>query len=92
VSIIFLFFCVSLRRAFRRFYPSLHLLHFFRRYWILIGYHCVVCSGQLCTDLEEIIQEQYHHQLFNVLIPTLEDPEARCVHLSLFSSPLSSSC
>ncbi|KAG5641749.1 hypothetical protein DXG03_004294 [Asterophora parasitica] len=33
--------------------------------------------GQLCTDLEEIIQEKYHRQLFAVLIPTLEDLEPR---------------
>ncbi|KAK7442735.1 importin subunit beta-3 [Stygiomarasmius scandens] len=31
------------------------------------------------TDLEEVIQEQYHQQLFLVLIPTLEDPEPRWV-------------
>ncbi|KAG6856072.1 hypothetical protein H0H87_007683 [Tephrocybe sp. NHM501043] len=43
-------------------------------------------SGQLCTDLEEVIQEQYHQQLFGVLIPALEDPEPRCV--SLPPSPL----
>ncbi|EMD36115.1 hypothetical protein CERSUDRAFT_156882 [Gelatoporia subvermispora B] len=35
------------------------------------------CIGQLCTDLEEVIQEQYHQQLFNALIPTLEAPEPR---------------
>ncbi|TFK68992.1 ARM repeat-containing protein [Pluteus cervinus] len=35
------------------------------------------CVGQLCTDLEEVIQELYHQQLFSVLIPALEDPEAR---------------
>ncbi|KAL0577237.1 importin subunit beta-3 [Marasmius crinis-equi] len=35
------------------------------------------CQGQLCTDLEEIIQEQYHEQLFSALIPTLEDPIPR---------------
>ncbi|EAU92069.1 RAN binding protein-like protein [Coprinopsis cinerea okayama7 len=33
--------------------------------------------GQLCTDLEEIIQEQYHPQLFPALIGALEDPEPR---------------
>ncbi|KAL0960293.1 hypothetical protein HGRIS_011920 [Hohenbuehelia grisea] len=32
---------------------------------------------RLCTDLEEIIQEKYHQQLFDVLIPTLEDTEPR---------------
>ncbi|KAG6834851.1 hypothetical protein H0H93_006907, partial [Arthromyces matolae] len=36
-----------------------------------------VVDGQLCTDLEEIIQERYHVQLFGVLIPALEDPEPR---------------
>ncbi|KAF9445877.1 ARM repeat-containing protein [Macrolepiota fuliginosa MF-IS2] len=35
------------------------------------------CVGQLCTDLEEVMQERYHQQLFSVLIPTLEDPEPR---------------
>ncbi|XP_006460617.1 hypothetical protein AGABI2DRAFT_220702 [Agaricus bisporus var. bisporus H97] len=35
------------------------------------------CVGQLCTDLEEVMQERYHQQLFTVLIPTLEDPEPR---------------
>ncbi len=34
-------------------------------------------SGQLCTDLEEVIQAQYHRQIFAVLIPTLEVPEPR---------------
>ncbi|KAF7978256.1 hypothetical protein HWV62_1080 [Athelia sp. TMB] len=33
--------------------------------------------GQLCTDLEEVIQEQYSNELFSVLIPTLEVPEPR---------------
>jgi hypothetical protein len=36
-----------------------------------------VVSGQLCTDLEEVIQAQYHRQIFAVLIPTLEVPEPR---------------
>lgn len=36
-------------------------------------------SGQLCTDLEEIIQQRFHQQLFDVLIPALEDPEPRYV-------------
>jgi hypothetical protein len=31
----------------------------------------------LCTDLEEVIQAQYHRQIFAVLIPTLEVPEPR---------------
>ncbi|KAJ3561145.1 hypothetical protein NP233_g10377 [Leucocoprinus birnbaumii] len=35
------------------------------------------CIGQLCTDLEEVMQEQYHQQLFAVLIPTLEYHEPR---------------
>ena len=34
-------------------------------------------SGQLCTDLEEVIQAQYHQQIFAALIPTLEVPEPR---------------
>ncbi|KAJ2911702.1 hypothetical protein MD484_g8710, partial [Candolleomyces efflorescens] len=36
-----------------------------------------IVEGQLCTDLEEVIQEQYHQQLFPVLIGALEDPEPR---------------
>ncbi|KAI0761084.1 ARM repeat-containing protein [Trametes elegans] len=35
------------------------------------------CIGQLCTDLEEVVQEKYHEQIFAALIPTLEAPEAR---------------
>ena len=35
--------------------------------------------GQLCTDLDEVIQAQYHQQIFSVLIPTLEVREPRCV-------------
>ncbi|TFK34400.1 ARM repeat-containing protein [Crucibulum laeve] len=42
-----------------------------------VRYAACQCVGQLCTDLEEIIQERYHQQLFAVLIPTLEDPEPR---------------
>ena len=33
--------------------------------------------GQLCTDLEESMQEKYHQRLLSVLITTLEDPEPR---------------
>jgi hypothetical protein len=42
-----------------------------------VRYAACQCVGQLCTDLEEIIQDQYSSQLLSVLIPTLEDPEAR---------------
>ncbi|KAF8147264.1 hypothetical protein B0H34DRAFT_669585, partial [Crassisporium funariophilum] len=35
------------------------------------------CRGQLCTDLEETIQQRFHQNLFAVLIPALEDPEPR---------------
>ncbi|KAI0077247.1 ARM repeat-containing protein [Panus rudis PR-1116 ss-1] len=35
------------------------------------------CIGQLCTDLEGIIQEEYHQQLLTALIHTLEAPEPR---------------
>ncbi|KAG7091694.1 hypothetical protein E1B28_010715 [Marasmius oreades] len=42
-----------------------------------VRYAAAQCVGQLCTDLEEIIQEQYHQQLFSVLIPALDDPEPR---------------
>ncbi|RDB16214.1 Importin subunit beta-3 [Hypsizygus marmoreus] len=42
-----------------------------------VRYAACQCVGQLCTDLEEVIQERYHQQLFAVLIPALEDPEPR---------------
>ncbi|KZT64897.1 ARM repeat-containing protein [Daedalea quercina L-15889] len=42
-----------------------------------VRYAACQCIGQLCTDLEEVIQDQYHQQIFNALIPTLEAPEAR---------------
>ncbi|EIW80155.1 ARM repeat-containing protein [Coniophora puteana RWD-64-598 SS2] len=42
-----------------------------------VRYAACQCVGQLCTDLEEIIQERYHEQLFSALIPTLEAPEPR---------------
>ncbi|KAI0046306.1 ARM repeat-containing protein [Auriscalpium vulgare] len=42
-----------------------------------VRYAACQCVGQLCTDLEEVIQAEYHQQLFTVLIPTLEAPEAR---------------
>ncbi|KAF8827569.1 hypothetical protein HHX47_DHR4000278 [Lentinula edodes] len=41
-----------------------------------VRYAACQCVGQLCTDIEDII-EQYHEQLFAVLIPALEDPEPR---------------
>ncbi|KIK57273.1 hypothetical protein GYMLUDRAFT_263322 [Collybiopsis luxurians FD-317 M1] len=41
-----------------------------------VRYAACQCVGQLCTDIEEII-ERYHEQLFAVLIPALEDPEPR---------------
>ena len=43
----------------------------------------LICSirGQLCTDLDEVIQAQYHQQNFAVLIPTLEVPEPRCLSI-----------
>ena len=43
--------------------------------------------GQLCTDLDEVIQVQYHQQIFTVLIPTLEVPEPR--YFYSFRQPLS---
>ncbi|KAF9256190.1 ARM repeat-containing protein [Marasmius fiardii PR-910] len=49
----------------------------FRDQYPRVRYAAAQCVGQLCTDLEEIIQEQYHEQLFAVLIPALEDPEPR---------------
>ncbi|KAF9457022.1 armadillo-type protein [Collybia nuda] len=42
-----------------------------------VRYAACQCVGQLCTDLEEVIQERYHQQLFAVLIPALDDPEPR---------------
>ncbi|KAG2014934.1 RAN binding protein-like protein [Coprinopsis cinerea AmutBmut pab1-1] len=42
-----------------------------------VRYAACQCTGQLCTDLEEIIQEQYHPQLFPALIGALEDAEPR---------------
>ena len=42
-----------------------------------VRYAACQCVGQLCTDLEEVIQEQYHEQLFPQLIGALEDPEPR---------------
>ncbi|KDR69484.1 hypothetical protein GALMADRAFT_128597 [Galerina marginata CBS 339.88] len=42
-----------------------------------VRYAACQCIGQLCTDLEEIIQQRFHQQLFAVLIPALEDPEPR---------------
>ncbi|KAI0919362.1 hypothetical protein AcV7_006120 [Taiwanofungus camphoratus] len=42
-----------------------------------VRYAACHCIGQLCTDLEEVIQAQYHQQIFSALIPTLEAPEAR---------------
>ncbi|KAG0701167.1 ARM repeat-containing protein [Suillus ampliporus] len=42
-----------------------------------VRYAACQCVGQLCTDLEEIIQDRYHEQLFAALIPTLEAPEPR---------------
>ncbi|KAJ4482034.1 armadillo-type protein [Lentinula aciculospora] len=41
-----------------------------------VRYAACQCVGQLCTDIEDII-EQYHEQLFAVLIPALEDAEPR---------------
>ncbi|KAI0314845.1 armadillo-type protein [Amylostereum chailletii] len=42
-----------------------------------VRYAACQCVGQLCTDLEEVIQANYHQQLFSCLIPTLEAPEPR---------------
>lgn len=42
-----------------------------------VRYAACQCIGQLCTDLDEVIQAQYHQQIFAVLIPTLEVPEPR---------------
>ncbi|KAF8952312.1 armadillo-type protein [Flammula alnicola] len=42
-----------------------------------VRYAACQCVGQLCTDLEEIIQQRFHRNLFAVLIPALEDPEPR---------------
>ncbi|KAJ8091013.1 importin subunit beta-3 [Marasmius tenuissimus] len=53
------------------------VLPLFRDQHPRVRYAACQCVGQLCTDLEEIIQEQYHEQLFSALIPTLEDSEPR---------------
>lgn len=42
-----------------------------------VRYAACQCLGQLCTDLEEVIQEKHHQQLFAALIPTLEASEHR---------------
>ncbi|KAA1478264.1 ARM repeat-containing protein [Dentipellis sp. KUC8613] len=42
-----------------------------------VRYAACHCVGQLCTDLDEVIQAEYHQQLFSVLIPALEAPEPR---------------
>ncbi|TFK97367.1 armadillo-type protein [Pterulicium gracile] len=42
-----------------------------------VRYAACQCVGQLCTDLESIIQSQYALPLLNALIPSLEDPEPR---------------
>ncbi|KIY43233.1 ARM repeat-containing protein [Fistulina hepatica ATCC 64428] len=42
-----------------------------------VRYAACQCIGQLCTDLEEVIQDQFHREIFSVLIPTLDDPEPR---------------
>ncbi|KZT18501.1 ARM repeat-containing protein [Neolentinus lepideus HHB14362 ss-1] len=42
-----------------------------------VRYAACQCIGQLCTDMEEIIQERYHEELFAALIPTLDAPEPR---------------
>ncbi|KAF8735083.1 hypothetical protein AX14_002755 [Amanita brunnescens Koide BX004] len=42
-----------------------------------VRYAACQCIGQLCTDLEEVIQERHSQQLFAVLVPALEDPEPR---------------
>ncbi|EGO00640.1 hypothetical protein SERLA73DRAFT_166917 [Serpula lacrymans var. lacrymans S7.3] len=42
-----------------------------------VRYAACQCVGQLCTDMEEIIQERYSSQLFAALIPALESPEPR---------------
>ncbi|KZT00064.1 ARM repeat-containing protein [Laetiporus sulphureus 93-53] len=42
-----------------------------------VRYAACQCIGQLCTDLEEVIQEKFHQQIFGALIPTLEAREPR---------------
>ncbi|KDQ15158.1 hypothetical protein BOTBODRAFT_158816 [Botryobasidium botryosum FD-172 SS1] len=42
-----------------------------------VRYAACQCIGQLCTDLEEIVQELHYREIFAVLIPTLRDPEPR---------------
>ncbi|KAI0821251.1 ARM repeat-containing protein [Irpex lacteus] len=42
-----------------------------------VRYAACQCIGQLCTDLEEVIQAEYHQQLLNALIHSLEAEEPR---------------
>ncbi|TRM64570.1 armadillo-type protein [Schizophyllum amplum] len=42
-----------------------------------VRYAACQCIGQLCTDLEEIIQEQHPQELIGALVPALEDSEPR---------------
>ncbi|KAL1940497.1 hypothetical protein VTO73DRAFT_9069 [Trametes versicolor] len=42
-----------------------------------VRYAACQCIGQLCTDLEEVVQEKFHEQIFAALIPALEAPEPR---------------
>ncbi|KAI0712864.1 armadillo-type protein [Cerioporus squamosus] len=42
-----------------------------------VRYAACQCIGQLCTDLEEVVQEKFHAPIFAALIPALEAPEAR---------------
>ncbi|KAF8310256.1 ARM repeat-containing protein [Clavulina sp. PMI_390] len=42
-----------------------------------VRYAACQCVGQLCTDLEELLQSRYHADIFTALIPTLRAPEPR---------------
>ena len=44
-----------------------------------VRYAACQCVGQLCTDLEDALQEKHHAQLIPVLVGALEDPEPRYV-------------
>ena len=42
-----------------------------------VRYAACQCIGQLCTDLEDIVQERHHAEVFDALLRTLNAPEPR---------------
>ncbi|THH09772.1 hypothetical protein EW145_g1787 [Phellinidium pouzarii] len=51
--------------------------HAFRDPHPRVRFAACQCIGQLCTDLEEVIQTQHHAVIFGALLPTLGAPEPR---------------